>query len=87
MLANVMEWCSDYSGLYKPGSTVDPRGPVTGTKRSYRGGSYRHPQKFVRAATRKWDTEEKKWHSVGFRVAAERIATEPRRWFRDIPRS
>lgn len=41
MLGNVAEWCWDWHGpVTVTGSDKDPRGPATGTRRIFRGGSW-----------------------------------------------
>jgi len=37
MLANTVEWCSDYYGRYDAGDVTDPTGPADGQKRVVRG--------------------------------------------------
>jgi formylglycine-generating enzyme required for sulfatase activity len=40
MLGNVAEWCWDWRGPPSQGNPADPRGPESGTHRTYRGGSW-----------------------------------------------
>ena len=40
MHGNVMEWCSDWYGDYTAGARNNPKGPIDGTYRVIRGGSY-----------------------------------------------
>jgi len=40
VLGNVYEWCHDWFGDYPHGRAVDPWGPVGGTERAVRGGSF-----------------------------------------------
>jgi formylglycine-generating enzyme required for sulfatase activity len=67
---NVHEWCSDwYSPTYYAESPQsDPKGPDTGTRRSSRGGSWRHQVKGTRAAHRSSLPPECRYTDYGFRV-------------------
>lgn len=52
MLGNVEEWCSDWYGPYSDAASVNPTGPLTGTRRVYRGGSFKSDSENLRAASR-----------------------------------
>ncbi|MCH7987714.1 MAG: formylglycine-generating enzyme family protein, partial [Planctomycetes bacterium] len=52
MQGNVWEWCWDWYGKYKPGSSKDPLGPENGIERLLRGGSFPDPSLVVRSAAR-----------------------------------
>ena len=70
MHGNVYEWCSDWydSKYYKASSTVDPRGPSTGSLRVYRGGGWRDSAQYARSADRYGDSPDFRDCSMGFRV-------------------
>jgi sulfatase modifying factor 1 len=69
---NVHEWCSDwYEPGYPPGATSNPTGPVEGTRRASRGGSWRHRIKVSRIASRSSLDPERRYNDYGFRVYAE----------------
>jgi len=53
MHGNVMEWCYDYYGNYSDNGTVtDPIGPIRGTKKVVRGGSFYRTAQECRSASR-----------------------------------
>ena len=68
MLGNVDEWCVDWYGDY-PEESVNPTGPVMGSFRVLRGGSWGGIAQHVRAACR-WDVPPSyRWSRLGFRLA------------------
>jgi formylglycine-generating enzyme required for sulfatase activity len=69
MHGNVWEWCWDWYGLYPTGLVTDPRGPVSGSLRVSRGGSWNTYAITCRSAMRAY--EEPKFYSnfIGLRVA------------------
>jgi len=68
---NVHEWCSDWydPGYYAVSPAGNPRGPATGTRRSSRGGAWRHQIKIARCAARSSIPPEFRYADYGFRVA------------------
>jgi formylglycine-generating enzyme required for sulfatase activity len=76
MSENVHEWCSDwYDERYYLNSPLrNPQGPAMGTRRSSRGGSWRHQIKITRVGARSSIPPEFKYSDYGFRcVLASRI--------------
>ena len=69
MLGNVYEWCEDWFGPYDPGASHDPAGPNSGSKRVFRGGSWRSSARYVRAAYRLANVPGYAIGSLGFRLA------------------
>ena len=70
---NVHEWCSDWyaSDFYAHSQEWNPRGPETGTRRTSRGGSWRHQIKFSRCAARSSLPPEFRYADYGFRIASD----------------
>jgi formylglycine-generating enzyme required for sulfatase activity len=70
---NVHEWCSDWfdPGYYTVSPADNPPGPATGTRRSSRGGSWRHQIKASRCAARSAIPPAMRYTDYGFRLAAD----------------
>ena len=68
---NVHEWCADWydDGYYSRSSERNPRGPVDGSRRASRGGSWRHHIKVTRTAARSSIPMEFRYADYGFRIA------------------
>jgi formylglycine-generating enzyme required for sulfatase activity len=68
---NVHEWCADWydDGYYAHSPERNPQGPVSGSRRASRGGSWRHHIKVTRTAARSSIPPELQYADYGFRVA------------------
>ena len=75
---NVHEWCADWydANYYKHSPERNPAGPVDGTRRASRGGSWRHHVKVTRSAARSSIPPEFQYADYGFRVARQLLTTE-----------
>lgn len=69
--ANVHEWCSDWfdANYYAASPERNPQGPSTGTRRSSRGGSWRHYTKVSRCAARSSIPPQFEYADYGLRLA------------------
>jgi len=76
MCENVHEWCSDWYApdYYRVSPDRNPRGPETGTRRSSRGGSWRHRVKVSRCAARSSIPPSFQYADYGFRIARSQAA-------------
>lgn len=68
---NVHEWCSDWydEHYYSVSPGRNPQGPVSGRRRSSRGGSWRHQVKIARVSARSSIPPEYRYSDYGFRCA------------------
>ena len=73
LTGNVAEWCSDRfsSDYYKSSPLENPRGPLTGSTRSVRGGSWTSAVDECRPEYRKSAAPRQAQWNVGFRVVQE----------------
>jgi formylglycine-generating enzyme required for sulfatase activity len=73
MCENVHEWCSDWydPGYYALSPRENPAGPPSGTRRSSRGGAWRHQIKIARCAARSSIPPYLEYSDYGFRVACD----------------
>jgi formylglycine-generating enzyme required for sulfatase activity len=71
MAGNVWEWCLDYFQDYRGGHKVNPRGPTSGAKRIYRGGSWKSRFKSLRATARNSNVPSFSCNDLGFRIVCE----------------
>jgi len=71
MCENVHEWCGDWfdPAYYASAPDRNPVGPASGTRRSSRGGSWRHHIKISRCSARSSIPPEFQYADYGFRVA------------------
>src|SRR6266568_3678424 len=68
MIGNVFEWCQDWYGAYPAGSVIDPQGPVSGTYRVIRGGSWYYYPRYCRSAFRDYLNQDLKYSNIGIRA-------------------
>ncbi len=70
---NVHEWCADWydKNYYAVMPERNPHGPVLGTRRASRGGSWRHQIKVSRCAARSSIPPQFEYADYGFRVVRD----------------
>jgi len=70
MHGNVLEWCIDWfdRDYYNASTKSDPTGPVSGSCRVYRGGSWIGSARGCRSASRDWNWPDQRDCDLGFRV-------------------
>ena len=68
MHGNVWEWVSDWYKEYQSGIVIDPQGPLSGSARVFRGGSWRGSPQYLRSAGRDFDSPGYRYDGLGFRL-------------------
>jgi hypothetical protein len=67
MLGNVWEWCLDWHGDYPSDGVTNPTGPISGSFRVVRGGSWNRNAGVIRAANRYRCVPSFRSNDLGFR--------------------
>ena len=77
MHGNVWEWCSDRYGDYGKRAATDPQGPIWGSDRVIRGGSWGAIGTFCRSAYRGKRSPSTRVNYLGFRLAMSPSGVQP----------
>lgn len=68
MSGNVTEWCWDWFAPYQSIADDNPTGPVDGTHKVERGGSWKYPDKASIVSRRHFVLPNEKYSRLGFRI-------------------
>jgi formylglycine-generating enzyme required for sulfatase activity len=72
MSGNVLEWCYDSDGRYPEGPVKDYQGPLSGSDRTHRGGSWHDGAGYARVVSRDLSNPFSRYDIDGFRLARAR---------------
>jgi formylglycine-generating enzyme required for sulfatase activity len=70
MTGNVFEWCSDWynANYFRFSAEESPIGPVLGSYRVFRGGSWRNSASFTLPTRRNYNRPDKRFNDLGLRL-------------------
>jgi formylglycine-generating enzyme required for sulfatase activity len=69
MSGNAWEWCSDWHGAYLAVTGINPKGPILGSSRVFRGGGWFGDPDYCRVANRSFGDPLYCGNGIGFRLA------------------
>jgi len=70
MAGNVWEWCSDWFAEYPKTGVKAPKGPLSGSGRVLRGGSWSYFPRYCRASYRYFNVPDDRYVIIGFRLVS-----------------
>ncbi len=70
MHGNVYEWCSDWYGYYTNSTQTNPNGPISGSRRVFRGGRWSSRASSCRSANRSISDPGDRNNFLGFRLVS-----------------